>query len=317
MAPTAPPLVRTFVPPLSIALAVVTAGALLLLAAAIAPPPLSDAIASPPTAPASVEPPDGIEVATLARTAHAALPAAPAVVDLARLIYAPRSGGSSRALSGPLLLVVESGLLTVHAEAGAQLLRADQPPVEKKELLLRPGDGMLLPAATGAAFRNDESVPAVAIAAGVFPATAAQSKLGRRAGPASWPADWSPGATVQALAGGWLVDTSSGPAALALQRLTLPARTSMPLTEPGPVDLAVETGALTLDVSGGLVWLQHPDGPDAMIAPGSGATLLPSDAALFQDEAGITIRNDGSCPLLALLLTVAPAASPPAPSTTP
>ena len=182
-------------------------------------------------------------------------------------------------------------------------------------MLLRPGDGLLVPTATAVAFRNDESAPAVALAAGIFPATTSQSKLGRT-GPASWPEAWSPGASVQPLAGGWRVDATSGPAMLALQRLTMPAGASASLTAPGPVDLAVETGALSLSVSGGLVWQQRPDGPDMWIAPASAATLLPGDAALLQDEASITMGNDGSGPLLALLLTVDPAASPPAPGVT-
>ena len=152
-------------------------------------------------------------------------------------------------------------------------------------------------------------MPAVVLAAGIFPAATMQSKLGR-IGPASWVEAWSPGASVQPLAGGWLIGVAPGPATIDLRRVSLPSGGSLPLTAPGPVDLAVETGALTLSAHGGLVWQQPPDGPDVLIEPASATTLLPGDAALLQDEASVSLRNDGSGPVLALVLTVAPDASP-------
>jgi hypothetical protein len=315
VAPTSPPLVRILLPPLSIALALVTAGTLLLLAAAITPPPLSGAISSPPPVTATVVPPDGIEVTALVPTVDTALPTSPAVIDLARLTYAAQTSGVSHALPGPLLLVVESGALSVHADAAVPLFSAGHPTSAANDLVLRPGDGLLLPTATAAAFRNNGTVPAVALAAGIIPASPAESKLGR-VGPASWPEAWSPGASVQPLAGGWLIGVAPGPATIDLRRVSLPSGGTLPLTAPGPVDLAVETGALTLSARGGLVWQQPPDGPDVLIAPASAATLLPGDAALLQDEASVSLRNDGSGPVLALVLTVAPAANPTPPDGT-
>jgi hypothetical protein len=298
--------VRTLLPPLTIALAVVTASTLLLLAAAITPPPLSEAISSPPPVPASsAVPTEGSAVTTLAQSVATALPDSPAVIDLARLTFPPRTGGDSRAFPGPLLLVVASGILTIHADAPVQLLRAGPPARAAHDLLLRPGDGLLLPAATSAAVRNDQPVPAVVLAAGVFPAPATQSKLGQ-ADAVSWAAVWSPGASVQPLAGGWLIGLAPGPATITLRRVSLPPGRSLLLPAPGPVNLAVETGALTLAVGGGLVWQQRPDGTDSSIAPASAATLLPGDAALLHDEASVTLRNDGSGPLLALVLSVTP-----------
>src|SRR5689334_19185687 len=100
---------RTLLPPLSIALAALTASALLLLAAATAPLSGGGAVASPsvPALPTSTM---GLDAGSTALTQadRILLPPPPAVVDLARLTYAPRASGHRRALPGPFLLVVES-----------------------------------------------------------------------------------------------------------------------------------------------------------------------------------------------------------------
>jgi hypothetical protein len=234
------PFVRALLPPLTIALAVVSASALLLTAAAIVPPPLTGA-AMPPTPRATMTgtPRLDAELTALVRTVNIELPPAPAVVDLARLSYAPDEGGQGPALPGPFLVVVESGLLAVHLDGAGQVLRAAQPTVAapEPELVLRPGDGLVLPTATTAAFRNAGSAPVIALAAGIFPSGVSARKFGR-VGLAAWGEHWSPGASVQSLAGGWLVHPASGSAAMALQRLSLPAGASLPLTAPGPLDLA-------------------------------------------------------------------------------
>jgi hypothetical protein len=109
---------------------------------------------------------------------------------------------------------------------------------------------------------------------------------------------------VQPLAGGWLVDAAGGPTAIEVRRLSLGPAGEIPLTSPGAVVLAVEAGTLTLAVDQALVWRQPPIGPDEWIAPASEATLLAGDGALLQDRPSVTLRNDGSGPLLLLLLTV-------------
>jgi hypothetical protein len=305
---------RALLPPLLIALTVVTAGSLVLLAAALTAPPLPQAMAPPlPRVMAVPAACDRVERRTLMQTALFALPTTPAVVDLARLIYTAQTSGTSHTYPGPLLLVVESGTLTAHLAAPLPILRADQPTtVPARDLVLRPGDGLLLPTGAAAAFGNTASAPAVALVAGIFPASPAQSVLGR-IGPARWAEAWSSGASVQPLAGGWLVGAAPGAAALTLQRLSLPVGGRLPLTAPGPVDLAVESGALTLEANGGLVSQQGPAGPNVLLAPPSGTTLLPGDAALLEEAARVTVRNNGVGPLELLLLTVtlpAPRASP-------
>jgi hypothetical protein len=311
---------RALIPPLTIALALVTAGTLLMTAAAIVPPPLTVAITAPGLAHDAIPSPRaasadaalvGTNTSTLVQTARAILPPAPTVVDLARLTYAPGMGGARRTLPGPLLLAVETGALEVQLGGPGQLVHADDPPaIVEGPFTLVAGDSLALPAATAAAFRNAGTVPAVALAAGVFPAEVAEGLVHGRdplnhPDRVGWVADGSPEASVQPLAGGWLIDTPRGPVPLELRRMSLRPGESVPLTTSGAMALVVETGALTLVVGGGLVWLQHPDGGDAWIAPASDATLLPDDGALLQSRATATLRNAGSGPLLVLALTVA------------
>jgi quercetin dioxygenase-like cupin family protein len=300
------PIVRALGPPLTIALALVTTVALLLIAAAINPPPLSGAVASPPARAAIA---DTLlldaGIVTLARSASVKLPPAPAVVDLARLTYEPGASGPSHALPGPLFLAVESGSLTVDLAGAGQVRRAGQTTMTAGEFTLRAGDSLVLPTATPASFHNGGAMPVVALAAGIFPAAAVQSGQGR-SGPTRWVDDWSPGAAVQPMAGGWLVDPPPGPAFVELSRVSLRPGGDAPLRTPGPVVLAVETGALRMTEVAGLGWRQPADGPDTLIAPATATTLLPGDAALLQDEATATLRNDGSGPLLVLDLTVDP-----------
>ena len=78
----------------------------------------------------------------------------------------------------------------------------------------------------------------------------------------------------------------------------------MRLLAPGPLDLAVETGALTLQVHGGRVRQQQLVGADRIIASGSTATLLPGDDALLHEAATASLLNAGRGPLLVLIVSV-------------
>ena len=156
------------------------------------------------------------------------MPPTPLVIGLARLTYRPGAVVASRAMPGPLLLVVESGVVVAHFDSVGTLLRtARTSELASGECLLSAGDGLVLPASTSAAFRSMGTAPAVALVAGVLPATLAQSGLGRismvRGDTESmrWNPDWSPGATVESLAGGWAVDLTTPSAALEIARVTL------------------------------------------------------------------------------------------------
>ena len=297
-------------PPLLIGLAIVSAASLLLTAAAIAPPPLPAAVAGPaPPATPRDTPFARPTITILGQTAGMALPLTSSVVDLARLIYAPGAGGSRRALPGPLLLLVESGALTVDLGGAAQLINADRmTPVAAGRYTLRSGDGLALPLAISATFANDGTAPAVALAAGVFPAAGAVIVM-ERSGPARWASDWSPGATVDPLVGGWVVDATPASAFIALRRLSLPVGGSAPLAVRGPAVLATEAGVLSMVALRGVVWRQPPSDPAEWIDTDRETTLTPSDGALLGDDADVTLRNAGSGPALALVLTFEQAAN--------
>jgi hypothetical protein len=110
--PSAPPLVRALLPPLTIALGVVTAGTLLLLAA-IPPVPTIVAIAPPP-ATASGAAPDAVETSALGR------------VGLARWAEAWSPGASAQPLAGgwpgdPVLGPPAMTLQRLSVSAGASV----------------------------------------------------------------------------------------------------------------------------------------------------------------------------------------------------
>jgi hypothetical protein len=230
------------------------------------------------------------------------------------LTYRPGAVVASRAMPGPLLLVVESGAVAAHLDTAGTLLRAARTSEPTSgDCLLYAGDRLLLPASTSAAFRSMGTAPAVALVAGVLPATRAKSGLERismvRSDTESmrWNPDWSPGAMVESLAGGWAIDLTTPSAAIEIARVTLGPGEQTALAAHGVQALAVETGTLTMSIDRGLGWLQRPAESDESLTPGAKATLLHQEGALLQSGASATLRNDSRAPLQVLLLTVTPA----------
>jgi hypothetical protein len=304
-------LLRIVLPPLAIAAALLTAGTLVLLAATIdlIPAPAAGGEGSPPATAASLPsaaatPPLDVAVRPLARAAPQVMPPAPCGLELARLTYFPDHGGAPQTLPGPWLLAVESGALTVHLEGAGTLWRGEDPPqAAQGALVLHAGDALDLPTNMTVHVHNAGTAPAVALAAGVF-ANVGRTTARGRIDSVLWDTSWSPGATVKPLGGGWLIAPPTGATTITLQRLSLAMGAQMPLRPPGAAILAVETGALTLRGEQGLLWRQTVGGPDDWIDPAYPATLLPGEGALLQNRPEVTLRNDGSAPLLVLLLTV-------------
>jgi hypothetical protein len=320
--------------PFAAALCLATALALLLVAATLAPWTTDGAHIAPPRAGPTVVPLATVASSRLAQTTIGRMPPAPVLFGLARLQYPPGAGGASRAGLGPLLLVVEAGALVVDPTDAGEIVRADGTRGGvAAEATLRPGDRLLLATASRFAVRNAGATPALVVEAGIFPVgtlplSGAPTQLA--ADPASplWADAWSPGATIQALAGGWLIAPPPGPATLTLSRLSLPPGGDVALPRTSGRALGVETGVLTLRLSDGLAWVQTGDGAGrsldqmgAASAPANGAlvqtdaaVLLPGNGALVQDATDITLGNDGAGPLLVLILTVGPAGDDATPS---
>jgi hypothetical protein len=308
-----PATLRLLLPPFAIAAALLTAGTLVLMAATIDLVPfparvhsrlaLTTAVPATATFPAThVAPPEGTDRLLLSAD-HLVVPPAPCGLELARLTYRPGRGGTSRTPPGPWLLVVESGVLTVHLlDPGTAGHDGDPTHIVLGDRSLHAGDGLSVPRATTIVLANDGITPVVALAAGVF------SNVGRTSAPGKiewsrWDASWSPGATVQPLGGGWLIAPAPAPIALSLQRLSLLTGDQRPLRPPGAAILAVEMGTLTLVDDQGLIMQQSPDGPDEAVDPVRPATLLPGEGAFLQDRPEAILRNDGSASLEVVLLT--------------
>jgi hypothetical protein len=307
---------RVVLPPLAITAGLLTAATLLLIAATIVPPPLPAAVASQSaltedagSLPSPISDTDAplqdITTTQLAPNAQVTLPPVPCVVELTRLTYVPGSDGASPRLPGPLLLTIESGALTMQLRGVGTLLHADEPArVVEGDLTLHVSDGLVLPSGTVFAFHNGGTTPVVALVAGVF-STAKPVRTPARTVSAQWDQSWSPGAIVQPLASGWLIDPPTGPTTFELRRLNLQPGANTPLSSPGAMILSVEAGALTLLSSQGLVWQQSLAVSNGWIDQENPATLLPSEGALLQDRPTVTLGNESSGPLLLLVLTVA------------
>jgi hypothetical protein len=306
-------LLRLLVVPLTVIIMMTAAIALLVTAATMTPLPLPGAIVSAPrSSPSATTAIDDGGTALIQRQ-RIALPPAPLVVGLARLTYRPGANASNLAMPGPYLLVVESGVVATHLESAGTLVRAAKTSqAVAGDAFLHVGDCLLVPASTPASFTSAGGAPAMVIAAGVFPASLANIGLARSSTSSGqmvttrWNSDWSPGAAVEPLAGGWAIDLTATPATIGLERVNLRPGAQISLPAQEVQALAVETGALTLGSDYGLVWLQHADGIDNWLNPGAMAVLLPAEGALLQSGASATLRNDGSGPLQILILTVAP-----------
>jgi hypothetical protein len=300
---------RIFLPPLTITLALLTAATLVLTAAAIAPPPVPAAVPAPVLVAHPATPPTGRSVSELLLTAPLDLPALPrsaTVVDLARLIYAPGIDDPSRQLPGPVLLIVESGVLTVDIDGSGLVSRPQQPAQSVRgTILLHTGDGVTLPTATAVALHNAGSAPAVALAVSLFRAGATAIPLAPSR-PAREGLGWAPGATALSLGGAAILDASVQSVTIALHRLSLGPDDIVPLSAMAAMVLAVEAGTPDLEAVTGLVLRQTPDGTNVWLEPPRTIMLLPTDAALLQASASVILRNAGSGPVLALVVTVDP-----------
>jgi predicted ester cyclase len=224
----------------------------------------------------------------LAQVPLAEAPPAP-VVRLARLTFAPQVGEPETGLLGPLVIAAESGALTVRPLGPAVLARdeAAGTAVPRGETVtLRPGDGLVLPAGTHYVVENAGSAVAVALALALLPA--GTGAVG--GGVAAWPWVGAPGIGAQLLVDGMAAGAPSGPATVALGRLTLAPGESFAADGPvAPRLVIVEAGSLQLE------------------APGAPATTLSAgNGAVIPSAFGVTLRNAGDGPLVVLLVTVTP-----------
>jgi quercetin dioxygenase-like cupin family protein len=221
---------------------------------------------------------------TLARPAEAG------IVRLARFTFAPGGEQPEAPDLGPLLLTVEAGILRAEVEVPAALTRGvaagtGVPP--NTEVMLRPGDGLVVPPGARHRFRNAEPTPAVVVAATLLPWH----------GPGVpddeaflWPVAGTPDVTAHLLAEGEFVGLPTGPTVIRLGRLTLPGHAGLePHAATVPHLTFVEMVTL-----------------DAVTAGGPPDSLSAGTAVLTQFGAAASLRNVGDGQLVVLLVTIAP-----------
>jgi hypothetical protein len=163
------------------------------------------------------------------------------------------------------------------------------------------GDTLALHTDTVLKTRNDERVPTRVIVV----------TIGRSHPPETAPEARSvvatPGITDGILAGGDSATLGTGPLKLALGRATLAPRSELSLHQTSGIELvAIASGNLSLVLPQGSAWL-NPLVHSAVTAhefedvpAGQGVTVA--------SGATVAYRNDGSSPLVALIVTVEPAA---------
>jgi mannose-6-phosphate isomerase-like protein (cupin superfamily) len=212
------------------------------------------------------------------------------VVRLARLIIAPGVSEAEAGMLGPLLLAVETGTLTVRVLGPAVLARggaSDGGPQATTvpsgtAAVLGPGDGLVLPPGTHHVVQNGESAPAVVLALAFLPEGAGTFDT-------AWPWVGSSGIAAQLLADGTVADLPPAPVGIAVGRLTLAPGEGLAADGPAvPRLIVVEAGSLQLATTGE---------PPAVLAPGQGAVI--------PHTSGLSLRNVGGGPLVALLVTIA------------
>jgi quercetin dioxygenase-like cupin family protein len=223
-------------------------------------------------------------------------PPAGAFVGLTRLTFAPGARLPSLGALGPLLLAVEAGTLTARVEGEAVVTHGaaagtggppPKPVPAGADIVLGPGDGLLISPGVRHTLRNAEPTPAVGLSLALLPwsASAPQGVAGR------WPEAESPDVAAHLLVEGVSAVLPSGPAVVALGRLTLAAGADLaPDSANWPRLAVVEAGTLGLATA---------DGPATLRAAGQGA-IVPAGT-------GTTLRNAGEGPLVVLLVTIAPA----------
>jgi quercetin dioxygenase-like cupin family protein len=270
---------------------------------------------------------------SLADATVSALPPSPVVVALARFTFSASASFPSLMVSGPELIYVEAGTLTVrlpgdadeaeemgdlvtrNATAASTSAQTPATPEDGQfEFTLNPGDSLRVPSDTPHDIRNRGEAMAVFLAAAITPQPA-------RAATPSWPPDGSVGPIpggieLQPLDVGYATGTVSlsGSARITLSRLTIPPGNELPRHQAGGPELVtVEAGKLAIAVEGGELEVRAaPTAPVEPIHAEESSTqattirLAANGAALIQPGTIVTERNAGEGQLVVLRLTVLP-----------
>jgi predicted ester cyclase len=232
-------------------------------------------------------------------------------VEVGRLTYPP-GGADRRWTSGPTVLLVESGSLTVAYDPtspGAASLvpgAAERREVEPGEAFaLGPGDALDL--ASGSLFevRNGGSSPATVLVLWsgdpTFPFHVDPAKSASDAAPGT-PV---PAATYATLAGGMSARFPEGRATVAIGRIAMAPGAAVTGHQVTHAEfIVVEAGRLALTVEGGHAWLRT--GPSDATRLVTGGVAATGAGLAFDAATTVGFAPDGDEPVVALVIAVGP-----------
>lgn len=240
------------------------------------------------------------------------LPAAPALLVLARISYAPGASLPAVGFPGPLLGVIEQGTFAVQATGPVEVSHPgtgatpEMGPAASPgpAFTLATGDTLLTPAGTAVAYHNTGSGTASALVAALLPTSA---KL---------PTAYPPGVTFQPLAAGVAMDVPAASALVLVRDSFAPGAVSQ-ATAPsrGPVLGVVEQGHLDYTLASGAASVTHatssgtPAAASGVMATPAGTaptTLGPDDSVIEQTGSRGELHNVGTEPAAALIVVVEP-----------
>lgn len=238
--------------------------------------------------------PNGVALTEpMVRTQFDALPPAVTGVVMARLTFALKSGVDGLVSSGPTILVVESGEISVHIAAKGRIVRAGgvETSAGNDATTLHQGDAAIVPPGIRHELLQVGTEPAVAVGVTLFfieNGTESSIRRGPELAPFSPVSSMATSSllapTVQVLRGGDMGAWPSGPVDVAMGRIFLEpgARLVPPLNE--SILLATEAGAISIS---------------------SGDSPLFSATGIGQPSESIReLRNDSDGLVIVLILTV-------------
>lgn len=278
------------------------------------------ATAAPVAAAEPIASAPGIEVTRLGQVTLDAIPPSPAVPTLARFAFEPGARMADVGVPGPLMIVQETGAVAVEvrgetenaeeaAEAEEKLVPATPGPpqmatpvVGQFTYTLHPGDRLLVPADTPHSISNAGETEARFLAATVTPPLQAGGPPWPPAG--SGPAQLPDGVMIELLGTGPAAgaEVPPAPAEMRLDRVRLaPGQAQADLESTAVALWYVEEGTLGLSVSQGEVTTGN---PATAIPTGREVTVEAGNAAFLPLGAAASIRNAGSAPAVALVLSI-------------
>lgn len=224
-----------------------------------------------------------------------ARPPAVAFTRLVRVTYAPGAVQPWFATLGSLFVAAERGTLTVRVGGEAALTHAGEADTGTSpsaiasptgDLLLGPGDALLLPSGARFSARNTGDEPVSVLTLALHP----WSPGAPEGSQFIWPDASLPDVEAQVLFEDVATDLPEGPATIALGRVALAPRSTLTTAgATGPWLAVVEAGALQIET------------PTA-----HGTTLRAGQGTLVPAASAPTFRNMGDGQLVVLLVTIMP-----------